>query len=126
MSEFHKEIWHYAEPAFREYRSAVAYVKLLREEGFEVEEGSGEMPTAFCATYGTGRPVLATYGEYDAVPGNSQQQVPYEAPREGLNRWAAGHTDPHSALGIGALGGLLVASWAAEALQVSGISHSKV
>ena len=36
LSEFHKEIWHYAEPAFREYRSVKAYVKLLREEGFEV------------------------------------------------------------------------------------------
>jgi metal-dependent amidase/aminoacylase/carboxypeptidase family protein len=43
VSDFNKEIWGYAEPAFREYRSAKAYVKLLREEGFEVEEGSGEM-----------------------------------------------------------------------------------
>ena len=36
LSAFHQEIWHYAEPAFREYRSAAAYVKLLREQGFEV------------------------------------------------------------------------------------------
>ena len=45
LSDFHKEIWGYAEPAFREYRSAKAYVKLLREEGFEVEEGSGVIVT---------------------------------------------------------------------------------
>ena len=33
LSAFHQEIWYYAEPAFREYRSAAAYVKLLREQG---------------------------------------------------------------------------------------------
>ncbi len=47
LSDFHQEIWHYAEPAFREYKSARAYVEILRKEGFDVEEGSGEMPTAF-------------------------------------------------------------------------------
>ena len=47
LSEFDLEIWRYAEPAWREYRSAKAYVDLLRDEGFDVEEGSGEMPTAF-------------------------------------------------------------------------------
>jgi aminobenzoyl-glutamate utilization protein B len=109
LSDFHQEIWHYAEPAFREYKSAKAYVELLRAEGFDVEEGSAEMPTAFCATFGAGKPVIATYAEYDATPGSSQQAVPYEAPREGTHPWAAGHTDPHSALGVGALTGILAA-----------------
>jgi len=67
------------------------------------------MPTAFCATFGQGKPVVASYAEYDAVPGNSQQAVPYNAPREGVNRLAAGHTDPHSALGVGVLAGILAA-----------------
>ena len=49
LSDFHMEIWNLAEPAFREYRSAATYVKLLRDDGWTVEEGSGEMPTAFCA-----------------------------------------------------------------------------
>ncbi|MCI0408064.1 MAG: amidohydrolase, partial [Acidobacteria bacterium] len=53
LSDFHQEIWRYAETAFREYRSAKAYCNLLREEGFRVEEGSGGMPTAFLATFGT-------------------------------------------------------------------------
>ena len=114
LSEAHQTIWHFAEPAWREYKSAAFYVDLLRREGFEVEAGSAGMPTAFMATFGSGKPVIATYVEYDAVPGNSQQQVPYEAPREGVHRWAAGHTDPHSALGIGALGGALAAKAAME------------
>ena len=103
LSDFQRQIWNYAEPAWREYRSAKAYCDLLRAEGFTVEEGSGDMPTAFVASYGDSPPVLGTYAEYDAVPGNSQQPVPYRAPREGLHPWAAGHTDPHSMLGVGAL-----------------------
>jgi aminobenzoyl-glutamate utilization protein B len=99
FSDWHLRIWDYAEPAWREYKSAKAYCELLRSEGFAVEEGSGGMPTAFAASWGKGGPVLGSYAEYDAVPGNSQQVVPYQAPRAGLHPWAAGHTDPHSALG---------------------------
>jgi aminobenzoyl-glutamate utilization protein B len=107
LSDFHLAIWSYAEPAWREYKSARAYSELLREEGFDVEEGSGGMPTAFVASYGEGSPVLGAYAEYDAVPGSSQQPVPFRAPREGLHPWAAGHTDPHSMLGVGSLAGVL-------------------
>ena len=109
LSDFHRQIWDYAEPAWREYRSANAFCDILESEGFHVERGSGQMPTAFLATYGSGVPVLGTYAEYDAVPGTSQQPVPYQAPREGLHPWAAGHTDPHSSLGVAALAGILAA-----------------
>ena len=114
LSDFHLRIWGYAETAWREYRSAAAYCDLLRAEGFEVEEGTGDMPTAFVATWGRGGPVLGTYAEYDAVPGHSQQPVPYRAPREGLHPWAPGHTDPHSSLGTAALMGVLGAKAAME------------
>jgi aminobenzoyl-glutamate utilization protein B len=120
FSDFHQEIWRYAEPAWREYRSAQAYVELLRGAGFAVEEGSGGMPTAFRATWGEGRPVLGSYAEYDAVPGNSQQAVPYRAPREGLHPWAAGHTDPHSMLGVATLSGVLAAKAAMERYRLRG------
>lgn len=120
LSDFHQQIWGYAETAWREYRSARAYGELLRSEGFQVEEGSGGMPTAFLATWGEGRPVLGSYAEYDAVPGNSQQAVPYRAPREGLHPWAPGHTDPHSALGVGALAGILAAKEAMERHNLKG------
>jgi aminobenzoyl-glutamate utilization protein B len=120
LSAFDLEIWRYAEPAWREYKSARAYVELLREAGFTVEGGSGEMPTAFCATWGDGGPVLASYAEYDAVPGNSQQVVLYRAPREGLHPWAAGHTDPHSMLGVAALSGVLAAKAAMERYGLKG------
>jgi aminobenzoyl-glutamate utilization protein B len=120
LSDFHLEIWNYAETAWREYRSAKAYVELLRGEGFDVEEGSGDMPTAFVATWGEEGPVLGSFAEYDAVPGFSQQPVPYRAPREGLHTWAPGHTDPHSALGVAALTGVLAAKHAMEKHNLKG------
>jgi len=121
ISDFHQEIWIYAEPAFREYRSAKAYVELLRSEGFEVEEGSGQMPTAFCAVWGEDRPVIGGFAEYDAVPGCSQAAVPYRKPRDNdLHPWAAGHTDPHSALGAGPLFGFLAAKRAMEEYGLKG------
>ena len=55
LSEWHRHIWELAEPAWREYRSAAWYVERLRAEGFEVEEGSGGMPTAFKAEWTQGR-----------------------------------------------------------------------
>ena len=120
FSDFHLEIWNYAEPAWREYKSAKAYCDLLSEEGFTVEQGSGEMPTAFAASWGKGGPILGSYAEYDAVPGNSQQVVPYQAPRKGLHPWAAGHTDPHSALGTTALAGVLATKAAMEKFGIAG------
>lgn len=36
LSDFHMEIWNYAEPAFREYKSSKAYVRLFEEDGWEV------------------------------------------------------------------------------------------
>lgn len=121
LGEFEQEIWEYHEPAWREFRSADAYVDLLRDHGFDIEEGTGGMPTAFLATYENGDgPTLASYAEYDAVPGNSQQRVPYRAPRDGVHPYAAGHTDPHSVLGVGTLGGVLAAKATMEEFDLEG------
>lgn len=121
LSEWHSTIWHLAEPAWREYRSAAWYVDRLRAEGFEVEEGSGGMPTAFSATWrGGDGPVILAYAEYDAVPGNCQAARPEPGPRTGLSRFAPGHTDPHSALGIGGLGAILAAKHAMERNGIGG------
>lgn len=120
LSDFHQEIWNYAEPALREYKSAKAYCDLLRAEGFDVAEGTGGMPTAFMATFGKGKPVLASFAEYDAVPEQSQKATPYKAPRDGLHPYAAGHTDPHSALGTACLAGILAAKEAMKKHKFKG------
>lgn len=119
LSDWHQQIFDFGETAWREYRSAAWYVGKLRDEGFDVEEGSGGMPTAFCATWSNGDgPTIGGYAEYDAVPGNCQAADTVERPRDGLSRHAGGHTDPHSALGISALGGFLSAK---HCMQKNGI-----
>lgn len=122
LSEWHTHIWELAEPAWREFRSAEWYVQLLRAEGFTVESGSAGMPTAFSAewTNGTGGPTLLSYAEYDAVPGNNQSASVTEDSREGMSRFAPGHTDPHSALGISTLAGLLATKHAMQEHAISG------
>ncbi len=121
ISDWHQVIWHFAEPAFREYKSARWYVDLLKTYGFEVEEGSAGMPTAFVARWSKGKgPVISAYAEYDAVPGNCQAAATNQIPREGLSKYAAGHTDPHSALGIASLSGLLATQAAMIEYDISG------
>ena len=122
LSNWHQTIFDHGETAWREYRSCAWYVTTLRDNGFEVEEGSGGMPTAFCATWtqGRGGPTIGGYAEYDGVPGNCQAADTLQRPRAGLSPHAGGHTDPHSALGISALGGFLAAKTAMEAHDVTG------
>lgn len=111
ISDFHQRIWHYAETSFREYKSVEAYEGFHRREGFKVDVGVAGMPTAYIATWGEGCPVLSTYTEYDAVPGAWNDPVPYKSAK---NPYRAGHTDPHSALGVGALIGATATKHAME------------
>lgn len=121
LSKGCREIFEFGEPAWREYRSADWYVARLRAEGFSVEAGSAGMPTAFCANWTNGAgPVIGMYAEYDAVPGNCQAAGAQEAPREGLGFLAAGHTDPHSGLGMAGFGGLLATKAAMERHGIPG------
>ncbi len=71
-------IWEWAEPGYKEKKSSKLLTDWLEGEGFMVERGVGEIPTAFTATVGTGKPVIAILGEYDALPGLAQNAVPYQ------------------------------------------------
>ena len=99
MIELSEQIWEFAEPGLREYRSAKAHCEFLSRHGFSVEQGVADLPTAFMASYGSGRPVIATYAEYDATPGQSQKPVPY---REPVVPYGPGFTDAHHMLGAAA------------------------
>ena len=69
-----KEIWGYAELSYEETKSAAALIAALKQEGFTIEEGIADIPTAFTATYqcGSGKPVVGFLAEYDALSGLSQ------------------------------------------------------
>jgi aminobenzoyl-glutamate utilization protein B len=117
LSNLHQLIWGYAETALREYKSCEAFIKWHRDEGFEVEEAIAGMPTAYLATWGKGKPVITTYTEYDAVPEASQEPLTH---RETENPWQAGHTDPHSALGVAAASGAHAVKHAMEVHSLKG------
>jgi metal-dependent amidase/aminoacylase/carboxypeptidase family protein len=109
-SAWHRTIWDLGETAWREYLSADWYAERLAAAGFAVERGSGGMPTAFCAVCDNRPgPTIVGYAEYDGIPGNCQAADVVPRVRHGLSPHAGGHTDPHSALGIGALAGFLAA-----------------
>lgn len=121
LSDWNQLIFDHGETAWREYKSSAWYVERLRAEGFTVEAGSGGMPTAFCAEWRNGDgPTIGGYAEYDAVPGNCQAADTVQRPREGLSQHAGGHTDPHSALGVSALGGFLAARAMMERHDIKG------
>ena len=65
-------IWDFAEVGYKEIKSASLLQNTLQENGFSIEAGVAGMPTAFIATYGSGKPVIAILAEYDALPGLSQ------------------------------------------------------
>ena len=95
------KIWAAAEIAFQEKISSQTLIDYARANAFDVEVGVAETPTAFVATYGSGKPVIGILGEFDALPGISQKTVPEKTPyKEG----AAGHGCGHNMYGTASLG----------------------
>jgi len=70
------QIWDYAEVGYKEVKSSALLQETLKANGFTVESGVAEIPTAFVATYGSGKPVIGILAEFDALPGLSQKAVP--------------------------------------------------
>ncbi len=98
------QVWAFAETALREHRSAALLADFTEAHGFTVQRGVAGMPTAFVASYGSGRPVIGILGEYDALPGLSQKAQPTKAP---LVAGAPGHGCGHNLLGTASLGAAL-------------------
>ena len=110
-----KQLYEYAEPGYMEYKSAELFIKHLEEHGFKVERGVAGIPTAFVASYGSGKPVMAVLAEYDALPGLSQDTTPKNSP---IVEGGYGHACGHNLIGTGALSAAVaVSKWLAEGHQ---------
>jgi aminobenzoyl-glutamate utilization protein B len=90
------QIWDYAEVGYKEVKSSALLQKILQDNGFTVEAGVAGIPTAFVASYGSGKPVIAILAEYDALPGLSQTNAP-EKTSAGKE---AGHACGHHLFGV--------------------------
>lgn len=91
-----KQIWDYAEVGYKEAKSSTLLAETLEKAGFKIERGVAGIPTAFTATYGSGKPVIGILGEYDALPGVSQDAVPEVKPIPGK---PSGHACGHHLFG---------------------------
>lgn len=94
-------IWENPELSLKEYKSAALYCDALRELGFEVTEKLCGIDTAFCGSYGSGRPVIGILGEFDALSGLSQKAG--ESIVSPVMEGGCGHGCGHNLLGAGSL-----------------------
>lgn len=91
------QLWENPELPMQEYNSSAALIKILKANDFDVELGVAGMPTAFIASYGSGKPVIGINAEYDALPGLSQS--PDSLQKEPVVQGAPGHGCGHNLLG---------------------------
>jgi aminobenzoyl-glutamate utilization protein B len=110
-------IWGYAELGLTETKSSKLLQDELRRHGFKVESGVAGMPTAFIATWGSGKPVIGIMGEFDALPGISNKVVPEKVP---LIEGAPGHGCGHHIHGTSGVAGAIAARYAMEKANVKG------
>ena len=115
--EVSDRIWQFAELGLQEFKSSSLLAEELRRAGFKAEMGVAGMPTAFVATYGSGKPVKGVKGEYDALPGLSQKPVPRKDP---LVEGAPGHGCGHNIHGASGMAGAIAAKVAMEAYGLKG------
>ena len=108
-----EKVWEYAELSLQEEKSAKIICDICEGEGFRVERGVCNIPTAFTASFGEGRPVIGILAEYDALSGLSQKAG--STAQEELIPGGCGHGCGHNLLGAGALGAALgVKAWLEE------------
>ena len=95
-----KQIWDFAELGYQEERSSALLAEQLRQEGFDVQMGVAGIPTAFVATFGSGKPVIGILGEYDALPGLATEAKPEFTPIAGQK---GGHGCGHNLFGTASM-----------------------
>lgn len=115
-SEIAMEIWELAEMGFLEEKSSLLLQKTLNDEGFTIQSGVAGIPTAFIAEYGSGSPVIAVLGEYDALPGLSQKAVPEQVSAGGQ----AGHACGHHLFGTASVAAAIATKDYMEAHKIEG------
>ncbi|UCD44396.1 MAG: amidohydrolase [Candidatus Bathyarchaeota archaeon] len=110
--EISDKAWDYAELGLLEYKTSKFLADEIEGQGFKVERGVADMPTAFVATWGSGGPTLGVLGELDALATISQKAVPYRDPVE---EGAPGHGCGHNIHGTGGMAGAIAVKTAMEA-----------
>ena len=112
-----KQIWGFAEVGYMEEKSSALLRSELEKAGFTVKSGVAGEPTAFIAEYGNGKPVIAILGEFDALPGLSQDSVPERKP---LRAGGPGHGCGHHLFGTASVASAIALKQWMQANSVKG------
>src|SRR5881394_2769034 len=87
-------VFSFGELGFQEFETSKYLTGILEKEGFRVERGVAGIPTAFTATWGQGKPVIALGSDIDDIPQASQKPgVAYHDP---MIEGAPGHGEGHN------------------------------
>jgi aminobenzoyl-glutamate utilization protein B len=87
-------VFSFGELGFQEFETSKYLTNILRQQGFTIEEGIAGIPTAWMASYGSGKPVIALGSDIDGIPQGSQKPgVAYHSP---LIEGAPGHGEGHN------------------------------
>lgn len=107
-----RQIWANPELGYLETNSSALLQKTLADAGFKVTAGVAEIPTAFVAEFGSGKPVIGIMAEFDALPGVSQEATPVRKP---IVEGGAGHACGHHLFGSASVAsGIAVMEWMKE------------
>lgn len=101
FDEVSDKVWEYAELGFSEFRSSACQQEAMKAQGFHVESNLADMETAFIASYGEGKPVIAILGEFDALAAMSQQAGEFS--HKPVCEGAPGHGCGHNFLGAASM-----------------------
>jgi aminobenzoyl-glutamate utilization protein B len=112
------KLWEWAEPGYQEKKSADALARIAEKAGFIVKRGVADIPTAFTAEFGSGKPVIGILGEFDALPELSQEAVPFRKPRAGSNGY--GQACGHHLFGVASLSATIAIAEQIKAGSIKG------
>ena len=111
-------LWEHPETAYHEKYATELYCRILEEEGFTVEKNLAGIETAFSGSFGSGNPVIGFLGEFDALPGLSQEAN--STVQKPVKEGEPGHGCGHNLLGTGALSAAIALKGYLEATKKSG------
>jgi len=117
LEDLEKDIWNHPQTGFHEDYAAGLLAGVLEKAGFRVQKRVASLPTAFMAEWGSGSPIIGVLGEYDALPGMSQQ---VNAEKQPVQDGAPGHACGHNLLGTAGVGAVLALKKAMETDGVAG------
>jgi aminobenzoyl-glutamate utilization protein B len=117
LTSISDKIWGFAEYGLCEDKSSKLIADTLKKHGFRVQLGIAGMPTAILAEKGEGSPIIATMGEYDALPGISNKAVPRKEP---IIEGGMGHGCGHNIHGTTALAAAIAVGYAMEKEGIKG------